>query len=253
MCTQINQDLKAILFNILGGIIVAFLAWIYPMIIKLLKAKRFKKIFGKDSPDQISLIYGKMLLLPCFDERGQQRPFPYHKPGIADALYRVSSILSDTEASSIKYLSDAFSKNVNESPQMTCDEDVKDITDLSYISFGGLNNWKSISVLNSEENIFYKFENSSIVSVEDKKEVYKITNSTDYAIIIKIRPKQFPMRTHICVAGMGELGTRGASYFLANKWKEILKQTGDKQFGIIIKVSDNSDDSAQIVKVKIKK
>jgi hypothetical protein len=253
MYTQINPDLKSILFNILGGIIVAFLAWLYPKVYRILEAIKFRKIFGNDSVSEIRLIYGKMFLMPCYDERGQRRTFPYHKPGLEGTSYKVSSVLPDTEASSIKYLSDSFSKNVNESPLMICDEDVKDKIDLSYVSFGGLNNWKSISVINSEENTFYKFLGSSIVSVKDKNEEYKITSSTDYALIIKIKPKQFPKRIHICVAGIGELGTRGASYFLGRKWKEILKITKGKEFGIIIKVTDNSDETAQIVKVITKK
>jgi hypothetical protein len=142
---QLNPDLKAILFNILGGIIVTVLAWIIMKLSHHFNAVRFKRVFGKQSINETKLVYGKMVLLPSYDENGIVRTFPYSKPGSAGG-YRVTSILADTEAISIKYLSDSFSKNTKESPSLTSDENISDKIDISYLAFGGLNNTKSIEV-----------------------------------------------------------------------------------------------------------
>lgn len=257
MYTFLNPDLKSILFNILGGVIVAVLSWIYIKTYKRLNAFRFKKVFGKDSITEFKLVYGKMVLQPCYDENRERREFPYTKIG-SSAGYRVNSILSDAEAISIKYLSDSFSKNTKSSPSIASDEEISNKIDISYIAVGGLNNKKTVDILDSQENIFYRFDyNESnhvdkIISVNDKKEFFLARPITDYGLIIKTRPRQFPSRIHFCVAGIGEHGTRGASYFLATKWKEIIKEAKGKEFGIIIKVSNRIDESAEMVKCLVK-
>ena len=258
MNALMNPDLKSILCNILGGVIVAVLSWIYIKTYKRLNAFRFKIVFGKDSITELKLVYGKMVLKPCYDEHRKRREFPYSKIG-SSAGYRVSSILADTEAISIKYLSDSFSKNTKESPSIASDEEISDKIDISFIAVGGLNNKKTVDILDSQENTYYRFDyNESnyvdkITTINDEKEVFLARPITDYGMIIKTRPRQFPSRIHFCVAGIGEYGTRGASYFLATKWKEILKKTKGKEFGIIIKVSNRIDESAEMVKCIVKK
>lgn len=253
MCTSIDPDIKAILFNVLGGIIVSLLTWTVIRLYDRLTAVRFKRIFGNESIKDIKLVYGRMVLQPCYDENRKIRTHPFTKPG-GSMGYRVTSILSDTEAISMKYLSDSFAKNTKESPLLTSDEDLSEKINISYLALGGLNNKKSIEVLESEENIFYRFTANDtghidrIVSVIDKKESYQITKTTDFALIIKTIPTQFPSRIHFCIAGIDEAGTRGAAYYLSTKWEEILKKTKGKEFGIIIKVKNGIDESAELVR-----
>lgn len=257
MCAKLDPDTKSILFNIVGGTIVALLTHYYSRFRTFLKAFSFKRIFGRGPINETKLVYGKMMLLPCYDENRKIRHNPYSKKG-TKSIFRVESILADTEAISIKYLSDAFSKNVKESPLMVSDDSILDKIDISYLAFGGLNNLKSIEVLDSNENEFYKFgynENGKcdrIVCIPDKQKFFSISEKIDYALIIKIRPKQFPSRFHFCIAGIGEAGTRGASYFLGNKWNKILKKTKGKEFGMIIKVTDRKDESAEIIDYLVK-
>jgi len=69
----------------------------------------------------------------------------------------------------------------------------------------------------------------------------------DFGIIVKIHPIQNKEKTWICCAGFGLWGTSGASYFLAQKWREILKWAGNKPFGCVIKTKVLSDDSTEII------
>ncbi|MBN2827739.1 MAG: hypothetical protein JXQ26_07100 [Tissierellales bacterium] len=246
-------DLKSIILNVFGGLIVSFLTWAVIRLYDRLNSIKFKKLFGGTSLELIKLVYGRMVLQTCYDENRTIRTHPYTKKGNSMG-YRVSSILSDTEAVSMKYLSDAFSKNTKKSPELTSDDDLTEKINLSFISLGGLNNWKSIDVLDSEENIFFKFASNDtghvdrIVSVKDIAEFYRITRTTDFGLIIKTRPKQFPSQVHFCVAGIDEAGTRGAAYFLSTKWEEILKKTKGREFGAIISVKNGSDESAELIR-----
>jgi hypothetical protein len=58
----------------------------------------------------------------------------------------------------------------------------------------------------------------------------------DYAVILKYKHRLFPNRTQICIAGLGEWGTSGGSWFLSKNWKELSKKVGSKNFGAVIKV-----------------
>lgn len=254
MITTIDADIKNILFNILGGIIVAIFTWLIIKTKGLINNYKFRRLFGHDSIRDFRLVYGKMYLKsPCYDKNSVIIDSPYFKPG-KPYVYKLSSILSNTEAVSIKYISDCFTRVTNLSPEMTSDEAIIDRFDLSYMAFGGLNNEKSILILDSPQNEFYKFgvTANNIISLNNDVDVYYPTPTTDYALIIKISPSQCQKRTHFCVAGIGEAGTRGASYFLGKNWRMILRKTKGKDFGIIIKVSNNNDESAEIVKFQIK-
>jgi hypothetical protein len=66
---------------------------------------------------------------------------------------------------------------------------------------------------------------------------------------LKIHPKQFPGRVWIACAGKGEWGTSGSAWFLANRWKEIVKQLSNTdRFVCVIEVERLKDQSATLVK-----
>jgi hypothetical protein len=96
---------------------------------------------------------------------------------------------------------------------------------------------------------FYLVAPVSIVIKKDRQRVYTADGIHDYAVIIKIKNRLFPNRTQICVAGLGDWGTSSGSWFLANKWKEIMKIVGNKNFGAEIKVRGGSDESAELIEV----
>jgi len=242
-----NENFKQIIFNIIGGAMVLFLGWIYSKIkIKYYKHS-FKGIFGKDAAENFILTYGQMRLYPSYDDKGNLIEWPYyHKSG---GKFRVSSIVSIAETRSVKYISESFGKIVNTAPKLFSDEEIEDKLDISFCSIGGLNNLKTKDILQSKENLFYDFNinrsDPCIISKKDKKTFF-IDHNNDHAFIIKIVPKNFPNRTWISVAGLGEWGTSGAAWFLAKNWKNLPKS---KSFGVIVKVRFGQDESAEIVDI----
>lgn len=240
-----NENLEQILFNIIGGAAVLILDRIYFEIKKRYYKCNFKSVFGKDSIENFILTYGQMRLLPCHDEKGDIRKWPYyHKSGSG---FRVSSIVSFTETKSIKYLSETFGKVVNATPRLFSDEEIEEKLDISFCSIGGLNNLKTKDILQSEENVFYYFDPSGpevVIATKRDGKKFSVDGIYDYAFIIKIIPKNFPNRVWIAVAGLGEWGTSGAAWFLSKNWRKMPK---NKSFGMIIKVKGGQDESAEIV------
>ncbi|MFZ3244749.1 MAG: hypothetical protein WA185_06710, partial [Candidatus Acidiferrales bacterium] len=72
-------------------------------------------------------------------------------------------------------------------------------------------------------NRLAKFDqpNSQFIRASDGKPLAKLDPNFDHGLILKIHPAQFPDRVWITCAGMGERGTSGSAWFLANKWQEI--------------------------------
>lgn len=240
-----DEGLCSLWMNLLGGIIVILLDRSYFYLRNLLKAFRYKKIFGDDINNDFYIVYGKLLLEQPYDRDGKIVNLPYKKSG--GWHFRISEPVSFTETKSAKYISDSISKNAKNSSIIISDEEIKSKLDISYCSLGGYNNYKTIDVLDAENNYYVYTDGKTVYSKIDPKISYGITDGKyDYAVIIKLRNKKFPKRTQICVAGLGEWGTSGASWFLANKWKELLKKAKGKDFGCIIRVEFGKDESAEI-------
>jgi hypothetical protein len=239
------KDLHDIFVGLIGGIIVVALDRLIIFLTKKFKYFRFKQVFGSNV-DDFNIVYGKMILKPEYQAKDK---FTYLKPNTRRKFY-MSAPVSFAETKSAKYISESFSKWANKSPKLISDDEIRDKTDISYCSVGGLNNFKTSEILDSSQNRFYIFSTNSTVTIVNKMDLNKsfaVDGVYDYAIIIKIKNRLFPSRVQICVAGLGEWGTSGGAWFLSNKWKEIRKKVGSKEFGAVIKVKGGSDESAEII------
>lgn len=235
-----------IIFNIIGGAIVALLTWLSLWLFKRYQKYDFKKVFGKDISDNFFVVYGELKIRPLFEKDGRPVSWPYHKPG-GKGFFNVNLIVSFTETKSAKYISETFGKAGGTSPKLVSDNEIKEKLDVSFLSIGGYNNFKTIDVLNCKENIYYDLKTSIdpvVIVAKGDKTVFSIKDNYDYGFIIKIRPVSFPNRTWIAVAGLGEWGTSGAVWYLSKNWKKLPK---NKSFGMIIKVKGYQDESAEVV------
>lgn len=234
-----------IIFNWLVGL---GLDRIYFHLKRLYYRNNFKKVFGEDSINNFYLVYGEMEIRPDVYNAGIQ--WPLFKPESPGHLFRVSSVISSTTPRSMKYLFEAFKNNTGSVPKLVSDREIVNKLETSFISIGGLNNLKTCSVLESDENNFFIFENfpsgrsPGIVSKKDKNIRFCITDDYDVGFIIKIIPKSFPQKTWIAVAGLGEWGTTGAAWFLSKNWKKLPQ---NNSFGLIIKTKFYQDESAELL------
>lgn len=248
--------MEQIILNIVGGILASLIFFAIFEFCKWLKKRyirrSYKQIFGKDAIGDFNIVYGKMILLPSYDKNGKPVEWPYAKPDTT-SKFRFSSPVSFTATKSAKYISESFGKNIGYAPKLISDEDIRDKLDISYCALGGFNNYKTIDILESEENSFFEITRAGIVDKENADNRFIIDEAHDYAIILKVVPKSFPNRVWITVAGLGEWGTSGASWYLSRNWKKIKKIAKNRPFGLVIKVRAGKDESADIIYNKVKK
>lgn len=141
-------------------------------------------------------------------------------------------------------------KNVLAAYRVLLQDDVTIKWNLSFLSIGGHTNFKSTDVIDSAENKFINFGPSTIVSVTSKLSVLPSDlkgTGKDFGIILKIKPKNNRKRTWICCGGLGEWGTSGAAWWLANNWKEIRKKAKKGQFACVTVTTPGSDEDTQLI------
>jgi len=89
----------------------------------------------------------------------------------------------------------------------------------------------------------------------DTQALVNFTAGSDFGLILKLHPVQFPERVWIVCAGIGERGTSGAAWYLANKWQELRSRAYDKPFAAILKVEGDvysgRDQSAELLKIMV--
>jgi hypothetical protein len=66
----------------------------------------------------------------------------------------------------------------------------------------------------------------------------------DYGVVLKVRNDMFQKHNFFVCAGLGEWGTSGAAWYLANHWHEFDKES---EFGFVVEVSKGSDTIVRIV------
>ena len=225
--------------NIIGGVIASFIFWFLcsgvPWIRKKLRGRKFKKVFGSSHMvDDFPLVCGKLY---C------PQGFVFTKPKAGpNVQFKVSTMISNTDIVAYDYLKKAFVKEVRVNVKACLDEDLTH--PLSYCSFGCLNNLMTLKVLNDAKNRFYNFQNGFLNKRTQKS--FCCNGTADYGVIIKVSD-ELTKSVQICVAGLGESGTTGSAYFLANRWQELERKFGDKDFGCIIEVRNFCDSSAKMV------
>jgi len=244
--------LQEILFNILGGIVVALLTLLIRWAFYKMSARRFRHVFSDDADSNFHIIYTE------YKSPSKETVFPKAKPLIArvhaQAATNLTTINSCATTRAVGHLVYAFGKNIKTSPKVCSDIDTDEDMALSSISIGGVTNFKSCDLLNDPANIFLNFQNSAIVNIKSKLPIVRLGEPhIDYGLIIKIHPKSNPKQTWICCAGFGEWATSGSAWYLANRWKEIRQWAGDKPFACVVKTKSGSDNSTEPIECFIKK
>lgn len=247
---------RTVIINVFNGFLASllylFCFWSVARIREFLKNRKFKNLFGPDTKKNFTIVYGRMSLKPVFDKNGDPIQSPYIKRERKIEL-NFSAPVSFSDTKSAIYLSECFGE-IGIYPKLVSDYDIEDKLNFSYCSLGSYNNFKTIDILESAENIFFEIDwaKCEIKLKDDKRKKFRSGKNFDYAVIIKIIPTSFKNRVWIAVAGLGEWGTSGAAWFLSKNWKEIERIARNKQFGLIVKVNNGKDESAEIVYKKVK-
>jgi hypothetical protein len=240
--------LSALALNVIGGILagLAFSAWSY--LRGRVRNRRFKAVFGPGvTRAEFALIYEELAL------RSPSDTHPYFKPdGDPTFGFSISHPVPVCTVRALNYVAGAIGQHARSTPAVTSDIESKSLLDLDFVCFGGPgSNHKTLDCMSNAANTLAVFDQSSnsFVHKQTNSPLVKFEKGFDYGLILKIRPTQFPNRVWISCAGLGEWGTSGAAWFVANKWNEIRSIAGDQQFAVVIRVRPGQDESAEMMRV----
>lgn len=256
----------SLLLNIIGGILVAVLTAIYIGIRHRFRSYHLQRLLGfQFKPEtEIRMAYGQLLLPALTDQSGQIINHPYVKaPRRGGAMplvgsYSIEHPVSECEVRASTYMATLLGLPGKLQPLLVSDTVASSILDSNFISFGGPgSNYKTADALASEANIFVRMGYSEFSLPSGESLPFSCTREADHGFILRITPPEFPARSWIVCAGLGEWGTSGSAWFLAHKWQELIKSIHPMayysgvmhipDFLAIIRVVPDQDQSARMV------
>jgi hypothetical protein len=222
----------------LPGRISKVVAWV--------RSWKFRQIFGNDVTEEFHIIH---ILYESPD-----KTIHFRKPESKVPRTRtfgginLSTVNSCATTRALGYLVYGLGENTRIPLMVQADNDADADMDLSFVSIGGVTNFKTVDLLDNSSNVFLDVRVGSIVAkdlnlplVTFQKGIY------DYGFIIKIHPAENIHRTWICCGGFGEWGTSGAAWYLAKRWKEIRRFAKRKEFAYITKTRGGADEQTAVV------
>jgi hypothetical protein len=244
---------SSLALNVYGGILASLVFLFCGWARNGIKGWRFKQVFGKGNEPGICLVYEEMEL----DDKSN--PFPYSRPSSAQPIrFSISRPIPIASVRAVSYLSTAIGKFIGKTPNVRSDLEMRNTMDLDFVCFGGpRSNVMTDSCQENSGNRLATLDQSlnQFLKVTDGTPLVQIDPVFDYGLILKLHPVQFPTRVWIACEGLGERGTSGAAWFLANKWEEIRKRAGDRPFAALVKVEadvlSGRDQSSELVALLI--
>jgi len=251
----LGEAAKNIYYNIVGGLLTVPFAVLFGKLWRRWSNRKFKRIFGPGNKS-FTLCYGSLIIHPEItstlvpqNQRDKYALHPFAKPSFPNQAYSASHVGSGCELRGSAYLAAALGVNGAEA-KVAADESVKERLDLDFISFGYANNLKTVDLASNESNRFAEFDykQDGFVTKVSRRRLFQPLSGSDYGIILRVHPHQFPHRTWICCAGYGEWGTSGTAWFLGYKWRKVASRLkADEAFLAVIKVAQGQDESAELV------
>jgi hypothetical protein len=226
----------------------------FRFLLKRYRRRRFKRVFGS-AAQAYDLVFAALEVHPAVvnalqPNNPQLARFPLAKPGRPQMAFSAQKVVSSCEIRAVTYLESSLASNAGITARTVADDSVVQRLDFDFISLGATSNLKTNDIFGNAANNLADYDPSLgfFVLKTSNQPVCAIRAGYDYGIILKIHPTQFPRRTWIACAGLGEWGTSGSAWFLANKWHEIEKKVHDEQpFLCVIEVRVNQDESATLI------
>ena len=234
-----QQDIRDIIVNLIGGILVAGLIYFISWLKKLIRTRRLKKLFGESIIlDEYYMVYGEM--------KPHEPKKPVYEVEGLQSKYWTPSVVSATTMKAIGIISQTISRFRKPYISIEADKQLKNKFAISYCAIGGNNNLTH-RILNSKHNRFFKFEKGGLVYSISEDKHYSLYDNKDLGFIIKIMPDFLDSHVYIAVAGLGVWGTIGAAWYLSYKWKDIVRFAKSNEFGILVETEFGSYEKTKLI------
>jgi hypothetical protein len=168
--------------------------------------------------------------------------------------------VSECEVRAAAYIASLLGSSQELHPMLMADADAVTLLDSTFVSFGGPgSNYKTADILASSANIFVQMNTSGFSLVSGQALPYSCTNSVDYGFVLRLTPREFRGRSWIVCAGLGEWGTSGSAWYLANRWQPLARAIHPfaywlgllaiPDFLAIVRVVSGQDQSATVERI----
>ena len=212
-----------------------------------------RRFFGKGVlNDGFALVYGTIIDSRLMTPNPEQFRFAktFRDGRIIKLTGPSGNMMGDCEIRAASYLVNTIGPH-RKNP-ITVIDDQSSLKDLNrtFVSFGSpSSNEISELVIREPANLYLEFgQDQDGGFIRDKRTTQKFYGfkgpiKKDYGMILKIPNQRFPGHYFFVCAGLGEWGTSGATWYIAQKWNELPKNKNG--FGIIVEIELNSDSSAR--------
>jgi hypothetical protein len=215
--------------------------------------RKFKKVFGQAEKEYF-LACGMLQVNPLIRQfvrnaDPQLANYPFVKPTRLQMQFSAERVASGSEVRALAYIGDALKTDGGLASRVVPDDLIESRLDIDFVSFGAVSNLMTLATFENPSNQLASFDSAAgtFVSKVDGQPLYRVPDGYDCGIILRIHPNQFPRRTWIVCAGLGEWGTSGSAWFLAYRWREIVEKLKDvDQFVCVIQVRLGQDESATL-------
>jgi hypothetical protein len=247
-----SNPMMTFLINIASGLVIFLLGLFWPIIPKSLRMIKMRRFWGKSIiKERLVVAYG------AFKDSRHRIPGPdefwYDKISEGGSRWTAfrgprTYIVSDCEMRAASYLVSSLSAYRKNAVKVVSDVEAFPNLNCTIISLGSpSSNELARLIMEDERNSFLEFSQNGH-SIHDKASGREFVGFLperlkDYGAIIKIPNRRFPGKFYFVCAGLGEWGTSGASWYLANKWTDLKKEFAGA-FGVVVEVELGSDESA---------
>lgn len=242
--------------NLIAAIVIFLLGLFWPVIPKSFRRFQLRKFWGKGVLGQDFVIaYGA---LRNTRHRQTNPPRFWYDKYYSDGTYVElvgprGNIVSGCEIRSTSYIINTLSTYRKKAVAAIDDTASFPNLNRTFVALGSpSSNEITRLAMREPNNMFLEFmQKEEDYFIHDKKTDKRFKGfqppiKKDYGIILKLPNLRFQGHFFFVCAGLGEWGTSGSSWYLANKWIELKKEFGDT-FGIVVEVDIGSDESARRV------
>jgi len=257
-----NADVKSVLWNVVGGFLVGILTAAFTYFRYRLRLYHLQRLIGFSfrRETEVHITYGRLFLPLPVDAQGEPITHPYRKPPRADGAqpvqesYSIEHPVSGGEVRASTYIASLLGSPRTIRQSLVSDIEVDALLDSNFVSLGGPgSNYKTADILASPANIFLPIPPANFTL---PGQALFVNGNADYGCILRIRPPEFPQHSWIVCAGLGEWGTSGSAWYLAHRWRNLIRSIHPfayrsgfmrvPDFLAIIRVVRGQDQSASI-------
>lgn len=192
--------------NVAGGLLAVWVGIGSRTLFAMLHRRRFRKVFG--TGESYRLVFGSLSLHPRVLQAvtdPQLKQYPLAKRSDPVRVFSAESTASASEIRAAAYIATVLAIDGKRNSIFEADESLKEKLDLDFVSFGAYSNLKTVDAFANESNDLLEWsETLRCFTSRDGQPLYQTRDGYDYGIILRIHPIQFPQRTWIVCAGLGE-------------------------------------------------